>query len=408
MIIPNEVIFIINELEKHNFEAYMVGGCVRDMIMNRIPNDWDITTNATPKDMKKIFLRTYDTGISHGTLTVIVNEQHFEVTTYRVENEYIDFRRPANVAFVDDITLDLSRRDFTINAIAYHPIRKFIDPYDGIYDIKNHKIRSVRNANERFSEDALRILRAIRFSAQLDFDIDANTIYGIQNKKYLLAHISKERIRDEFNKIMLSSNVGIILKMNELGLLNFVAEKIELIITTHSEIINIIQSMPAKIIPRYLALLHALIRIEKADSLENNYFFASKVAKKVLQSLKFDNYTIKQIEITIRYFFDDLNIDDIQIKKLLRDIGVDNFDYILQIKRHTSSSKLLEEIIYKKERIINNNECYTLKNLAITGKDISQFAMGKQIGDDLEKALEYVMKHPDKNDVTTLLKYLYG
>ena len=155
--IPREALEIIQTIEKAGYEAYIVGGCVRDLLMKREPNDWDITTSAKPEQIKNIFRRTYDTGIQHGTVTVILDKEHFEVTTYRIEGEYKDFRRPESVNFVEDITLDLSRRDFTMNAIAYHPERGFVDPFEGVKDIEKRCIRSVRNAKERFTEDAMRI-----------------------------------------------------------------------------------------------------------------------------------------------------------------------------------------------------------------------------------------------------------
>lgn len=199
--IPQEALVIINRLEVAGYEAYVVGGCVRDLLMGREPNDWDITTSAKPEEVKEVFEKTYDTGIEHGTVTVILDTEHYEVTTYRIEGEYKDFRRPDHVSFVEDIALDLSRRDFTMNAIAYHPDRGFVDPYNGMKHIKEQRIKSVREAKERFEEDALRILRGIRFSAQLDFQIESNTIKGIEECRHLLEYISKERVRDEFLKI---------------------------------------------------------------------------------------------------------------------------------------------------------------------------------------------------------------
>ncbi len=221
--IPQDALTIIKKLEEHDHEAYIVGGCVRDMILGRVPNDWDIATSASPEQVKKIFARTYDTGIAHGTVTVIVRKEHFEVTTYRTESEYEDFRRPNEVEFVKDIVEDLARRDFTMNAVAFHPKRGYVDPFGGQQDIELGIIRSVRKATERFSEDALRILRAVRFAAQLEFKIEDETLAAISVLKHLLAHISKERIRDEFTKICVASDMCGLKLVVELDLLPYIS-----------------------------------------------------------------------------------------------------------------------------------------------------------------------------------------
>lgn len=204
--LPEKVRIIINVLQKHGYEAYAVGGCVRDSILGRVPDDWDITTSATPLETKALFSRTFDTGIEHGTITVLLDKEAFEVTTYRVDGEYEDSRHPKEVTFTRSLKEDLLRRDFTINAMAYNDTEGLIDIFGGIEDLNNKTIRCVGNAEERFSEDALRILRAVRFAAQLGFEIEEETQEGIRKLAPTLANISAERIQVELIKMLISPN----------------------------------------------------------------------------------------------------------------------------------------------------------------------------------------------------------
>lgn len=221
--IPSTVSNIINILESHGFEAYVVGGCVRDSILGRVPNDWDITTDALPEKVMEVFkdigATVVPTGIKHGTVTVIINNDSYEITTYRIDGEYKDSRRPEEVIFTSKLEEDLARRDFTINAMAFNPKEGLKDYFNGIDDLKERKIRTVRNPMDRFEEDALRMLRAIRFSAQLTFDIEEETIEAIKKLSSNIKNISVERIREEFNKIILSDNPKAIYDLYEYGLL---------------------------------------------------------------------------------------------------------------------------------------------------------------------------------------------
>ena len=204
--IPEKVNHIIELLMQNGYEAYAVGGCVRDMVIGREPEDWDITTSATPLEVKKIFRRTVDTGIQHGTVTIMLENDHFEVTTYRIEGEYADNRHPNEVSFTSSLEEDLQRRDFTINAMAYNEIVGFIDLYGGMEDMKRHLIRCVGSPTDRFDEDALRILRAVRFSAQLGFAVEEETMKALEEKVENLKSISAERIRAEITKLLLSDH----------------------------------------------------------------------------------------------------------------------------------------------------------------------------------------------------------
>ena len=207
---------ILDKIEECGFEAFVVGGCVRDSIMARTPKDWDITTDALPEDIIAMFDRTIPTGIKHGTVTVLVGGQAYEVTTYRIDGDYLDSRRPESVEFTRNIVDDLSRRDFTINAMAYSPSRGLVDRFSGLEDIKNKIIRCVGNPDLRFKEDALRIMRAIRFSAQLGFQIEESTQKYIEENSLRLHLISAERIHDELEKII-ESDPNKVKNLNNLG-----------------------------------------------------------------------------------------------------------------------------------------------------------------------------------------------
>ena len=204
IILPEKVKFILEQLKEHGFEAYAVGGCVRDACLGRIPNDWDITTSASPQEVKRIFPQTFDTGIEHGTITVLIEREGFEVTTYRVDGAYNDCRHPDQVQFTSDLIEDLKRRDFTINAMAYNQETGLVDEFDGINDLKDGVLRCVGNAQERFGEDALRMMRAVRFCAQLGFRMEEKTAAAIKKLASTLKKISAERVQAELIKLLIS------------------------------------------------------------------------------------------------------------------------------------------------------------------------------------------------------------
>ena len=435
--IPKNVLEIINTIENAGHEAYIVGGCVRDMLMQRAPNDWDITTSAKPEVIKELFNRTYDTGIQHGTVTVVLNKEHYEITTYRIEGEYEDFRRPQSVSFVDDITLDLSRRDFTMNAIAYHPIRGFMDPYNGRQDIKNKCIRSVRDANERFREDALRILRAIRFSAQLGFIIEEDTLRGIASCKELLVHISKERMRDEFIKICISPSPSHIHKLYELQLLSYIVPEFikaynvpqnhpHHIYNVAYHTIVAMEHTPQDSLLRLTLFLHDVGKVDTrttdkkgVDHFYNHAEESVKITQKVLKDLRLDNHTIRDVSLLIAYHDHHLKnpISKISIKKLLSYIGPELFDQLMLVQtadvKAQNPKKLkpkLEMITLQKaikKEVIKKGECYSKSMLAITGNDLIEngIPQGKYIGALLDETLNYVIQKPEENKKKVLIEY---
>ena len=217
MRVPADAEQIIEKLNEHGFEAYVVGGCVRDSLLGKEPEDWDITTSAKPEEVKAIFSRTIDTGIQHGTVTVMLNRQGYEVTTYRVDGEYEDGRHPKSVDFTTSLLEDLKRRDFTINAMAYNGREGLVDAFGGMEDLENRVIRCVGSAVNRFTEDALRILRAVRFSAQLDFRIEDETYEAISLIAPNLEKVSKERIATVLTKLLLSGHPEKMKRVSDTG-----------------------------------------------------------------------------------------------------------------------------------------------------------------------------------------------
>ncbi len=431
--IPLDAKFIIEALETEGYEAYIVGGCVRDLIMGRTPNDWDITTSATPEQVKSVFKRTYDTGIAHGTVTVIINTAHYEVTTYRIEGEYKDCRHPDAVSFVEDITLDLSRRDFTMNAIAYHPTRGFVDPYNGQAAIKEQCIRSVRDAKERFTEDALRILRGVRFAAQLAFRIDDNTIEGIKACRGLLANISKERIRDEFLKICLSDSPDFIETLYTLDLMPYILPEFEAM-ATHQLVANktdqtlakqtlkAIRISPKQQTLRLALLLHGIAKpcYDNRSAYTGFEIKGEEMTKTILKALRMDNQTLHDVSKLVRYqILPDAEIlDKYVVKTYLNALGEPLFDTLCEMmycigqagddetQAHTTA--VTHKMRALKQSVVAANECYALKSLAINGQDLIKHGMakGKGIGEKLGVALDYVMHHPEANTKEHILAYL--
>lgn len=435
--IPREAICIIDTIEKAGYEAYIVGGCVRDLLMGRTPHDWDITTSAKPEQVKEVFKRTYDTGIKHGTVTVILNEEHFEVTTYRIEGEYKDFRRPEEVSFVDDITLDLSRRDFTMNAIAYHPVRGFMDPYNGQEAIKRGCISSVRCAKERFTEDALRILRAVRFSAQLGFTIDEDTLQGIAACKELLTHISKERVRDEFLKICISDRPTHINVLNELGLLEYIIPEFTKAFSVpqnhphHSYNVGqhtlvAMENVEPTVRLRLTMLLHDLGKVytRTTDKHGIDHFYnhpkkSVELAHQILRELKLDNRMIREVSLLIHFhdYHIGHTINRVYVKKMLMEIGPELFDELMKVQLADAKAQNVEKLEPKiasikrqkelKEEVIAKNEPYQKSMLAITGADlmVAGIPRGKEIGWLLDKALDKVIHDPTANESEKLISY---
>lgn len=436
--LPTEVGTILDTLNQVDYQAYIVGGCVRDALMGKIPNDWDITTSAPPEIVKEVFPKTYDTGLQHGTVTVRIDDEYHEVTTYRIEGQYEDHRRPSTVEFVGDIKLDLGRRDFTINAIAYHPREGFIDPYNGMLDIDKALLRAVREPHERFEEDALRILRGVRFSAQLGFEIELKTLEGMISCGHLLAYISKERIRDEMMKILLSDRPGKLADMHRWNLLGHVLPELTDCFNTPqnhphhiydvgAHTIKAIEQIPKDEVLRLAMLLHDIGKpaTHTRDGQQIDHFHGHvpkslEMSKKILKRLRFDNETIRQVTLLVKYH--DFHIQEAltkeSIKEVLCEIGPNLFEKLLviqeadaraqnpnKLERKLKNLKKTEKIF---EAIVENQECYALKDLTINGKDIASLGIkeGIEIGNILQMILERVIINPEINEKNILLNII--
>lgn len=434
---PKEVKLIIDTFYRNNFEAFMVGGCVRDILLGNLPKDYDITTSAKPEITISLFNKTIPTGLKHGTVTVLINNEPYEVTTYRTEGKYIDNRRPSSVDFVTDIKEDLSRRDFTINALAYNEKVGLIDYFNGTDDIKYKIIKCVGNADKRFKEDALRMLRAVRFSCQLNFDIEENTYAAIKSNYKLIENISSERIRDELCKILISENPSKGLEiLRDTKLLEIILPEINALynfspkctnhnrnVFTHT--LKVIDNTENDLLLRLSALFHDVGKLNTLTPLNNGTFYGfpghclegSIMVKKILSRLRFDNNTIKIISRLIEHHLV-LNATVMptkyEVKILLNEIGTDNINLLFSLQRTDINSLdnpkvFLEKVRYTENlvnEIINNNEPLTIKDLNINGGDlISNLDLkpGKILGDVLNHLLNIVLENPDLNSKEKLL-----
>ncbi|WP_035283093.1 MULTISPECIES: HD domain-containing protein [unclassified Clostridium] len=428
---PADVDYIITTLMDNGFEAYIVGGCVRDSILNKKPKDWDITTKAKPEDVIKLFDKVVLTGLKHGTVTVIINKESYEVTTYRIDGEYEDNRHPKEVKFVNSLKEDLSRRDFTINAMAYNERDGLIDYFEGMKDLEKKIIKTVGDPEKRFSEDALRMLRAIRFSAQLSFSIDEHILCSIGKLKNHIMNISKERIREEFNKILLY-NPTKIENLKECGLLDFIIPGISAtynknqnnpyhIYDLYNHIILSTNSIEPLLHLRLTMLLHDLgkINVETIDEKNISHFYGHaeesvKISEKILKSLKYDNDTVNKVLTLVKYHDCTLK-SKLSIKRMLNKIGEDLFRDLIKVKK---ADILAQNPIYSEERLINlinvedklniilaENECFMLKDLKINGRDLISlgYDKGKEIGETLQYLLNLVIENPELNDREKLI-----
>ena len=434
IILPEKVNTIIHTLQEHGFEAYAVGGCVRDSILGRIPDDWDITTSATPMETKALFARTFDTGIEHGTITVLIDKDAFEVTTYRVDGKYEDSRHPSEVTFTRSLKEDLLRRDFTINAMAYNDIEGLVDIFGGLEDLNQKIIRCVGDAMARFGEDALRILRAVRFAAQLGFEIEEETQRGITELAPTLENISAERIQVELIKMLTSPNPGMLKMAYELGITKVILPEFDAMMATTQEnphhkysvgehTLKAIEAIRADKVLRLTMLFHDIGKpvMKKVDDKGIAHFKmhdskGAEMTKQILRRLKFDNDTMNKVVRLVQYHDYRMPAEPKNVRRAMNKIGEDLFSYYLEIRMADTmaqSEYLKEEKIQnihdvrkRYEEILKKQECVSLKTLAITGSDLIANGMepGKEIGEVLNKLLDYVLEHPEANEKETLLK----
>lgn len=428
---------IISILEESGYEAYAVGGCVRDSVMGKIPNDWDITTSALPETVCEIFKRflyeVLPTGIKHGTVTVRIDDKNYEVTTFRTESEYDDFRRPKSVNFVGRIEEDLKRRDFTVNAMAYNPKRGLIDLYGGLSDIKNKKIKAVGNPYERFSEDALRILRGARFCSALGFDIDEETLSAMEKLSPNLNKVSVERVWSELEKLLKGRFVkksltdcfkvvfSVIPELEKCYKFNQHSKWHKYDVYGH--IVESVSNIDDDLVLRLTMLLHDVGKPDKFFMRNGEGHFyghpirSKEIAEEVFKRLKVPVQVSKDALFLIEKHDKIIPSDKIKIKKELYAIGEKNFFNLMKVKNADNKAQATEialeenlkvrQVEQLAKEIVENGECYKLEDLKVDGKDVIKFGFsGKKVGEILQSILFDVINGNLKNDREVLLKSL--
>lgn len=436
---PNEVQIIMDRLSKNNYKSYLVGGCVRDTILGLIPKDYDIATNAKPEGIKEIFseYKVIPTGEEYGTITVVINNSSYEITTFRKDGNYLDGRRPNSVTFGDCIQDDLSRRDLTINSIAYHPQEGYIDPYHGISDIENKIIRCAGNPDDRFNEDALRIMRAIRFACKYDFEIEEKTEQSIYKNLKKIKSLSSERIRTELCQILLNLKYH---KKYVYELFYELFEEFRLckgltqfnpshVYDVDQHIMESIIQAPKDIIIRLAMLFHDMGKFyckEIADNMEyfpQHAIMSYDIAYKSMKKLKFSNNEIGRVSYLVFHHTDKIRFNKISIKNMLNNIDkefknenpLDIFLLLMDVR--DSDIKAQNKVLYNERKWQNEKlisianeavkEPYKMSDLAIDGNDISQLGYKKdRIGKILKKCLNFVICYPKCNNKDDLLDFI--
>lgn len=442
--IPSGANEIIHSLQNNGYEAFLVGGCVRDSILGRPIHDYDITTSATPYEMMKVFKdkRIIETGLQHGTITIVINGEGYEVTTYRIDGNYSDSRRPDSVTFTRSLEEDLKRRDFTINAMAYNDEVGLIDPFNGMEDIKYHKIRCVGRAEDRFSEDALRILRAIRFASQLGFVLEPDTDWNISKMYKNLENISVERINSEFCKIAASSNFCVQMVLY--------SDVLSLFIPEIKDMFDFLQNNPYHIYDVWNHTVHAVHAYEcdcepdlnPRDLITSLAVFFHDIGKphcyqdgedgirhfkghgrvsadmtdKIMKRLRFDNDTREKVVELVYYHDATFEVGKKYIKRWLNKIGEEQFRRLLNVRRADIKAQAdmaqetrlqkIDNIEYILEEVLQDDECFSLKDLAVNGKDLITigYKPGKEIGEVLNNLLDLVISGEYKNEKEKLLE----
>ena len=436
--IPKHANYIIKTLQHHGYEAYIVGGCVRDAVLGRIPSDWDITTSAKPLQIKSIFNKTIDTGLKHGTVTVMMEKEGYEVTTYRIDGTYEDHRRPNEVTFTTSLREDLMRRDFTINAMAYNDKDGLVDLFGGIEDLNKKIVRCVGKADDRFDEDALRMLRAIRFAAQLGFAIDEEAKDAIRRKYQFLKDVSAERIQVELTKTLTSAHPEMLKTAYELGMTSvFLPEFDDMMSTTQNNphhkynvgdhTIEVLKNIGPDKVKRLAALLHDVAKpVTKStdnagiDHFYNHYKESAQMSETILRRLKYDNNTIKGVKHLIEWHdfrWDDESYAGIaKVRRLVSKVGIDYFEALLELQRgdilgqsnylQDKKLKVLDEVTAIYQDVKKNHDCLTIKDLNIDGVDLirSGIPAGKRMGVILERLLDMVIEEPKLNQRKILLE----
>ena len=424
---------VIQTLHGAGFSAYAVGGCVRDSLLGICAHDFDVTTSAKPEQVKQLFHNTIDTGIAHGTVTVMVDSEPIEVTTYRSDGKYLDNRKPQNVTLVTDVRDDLARRDFTVNALCYNDKEGLLDLFGGTQDLNNKIIRAIGNPTERFCEDALRILRAVRFSAQLGFAIEENTIEAIKSCAHLVKNLSVERIAAELDKIIMSDSPEHIKLLYDLGVLSHIMPEMchcfeqkqntrWHIYDVGNHSVQVIKNSPKVIYLRYAALIHDWgkpytlgINEHGEDTFRNHAKVSAELAENFCKKYKFSNERRDKVLRLVKYHDIEILPEKKYVKRAINKVGEDIFYHLICLKKADCLSQNLEltasrlpyiETLFKLyAEIKENKEPFGIKNLAIDGNDLKSLGYeGKKIGEILKILLEKVMDDPELNKKEKLIE----
>ena len=431
--IPEQVNYILSRLNEAGYEAFVVGGCVRDALLDREPHDWDITTSALPSQVKEIFGRTIDTGLKHGTVTVMKGGEGYEVTTYRVDGVYEDGRHPKEVTFTPNLREDLQRRDFTINAMAYGVKEGLVDLFGGRQDLENGVIRAVGDPMQRFSEDALRIMRAVRFSAQLGYEIEKETLSAASVLAPNLRKISSERIREELEKTLMSDRPDLLTTAWKAGITKEFLPEFDLCMetpqnnphhcyTVGEHTLKGVSLIRKDKVLRLTMLLHdagkPACRTTDEKGIDHFYGHQAKsreMANVILRRLKYDNDTIRKVTVLVGYHDLAVRLTEPAVRKAVVKVGEDLFPLFLEVKQ----ADLLAQSTYQRQEkqenldklgelyagIIERGDCLNLKNLAVKGSDILACGVqpGRQVGEILSRMLDEVLDVPAHNDREYLL-----
>ena len=432
--IPPGAARILRVLEDHGYEAFVVGGCVRDSLLGRNPNDWDITTSALPLQVKALFRRTIDTGLKHGTVTVLMDGEPFEVTTYRVDGEYLDGRHPSEVTFTASLQEDLQRRDFTINAMAYSEKKGLQDLFGGLPDLEKGLIRAVGDPAKRFGEDALRIMRAVRFAAQLGYEVEADTVQAMKELAPTLSKISAERIAAELEKLLVSPHPEKLKMAYECGITAVILPEFDRCMETAQNnphhkysvgehtIVSIGNARPDRIL-RYTMLMHDMGKpsCKTTDEQGIDHFYghqevSAQMANDILRRLKSDNETRRSVSKLVRYHDLTCGLTGKSVRKAISLIGEDLFPLYLEVKdadtraqsdfRFQEKRDYLDEVRLRYRKILEEGDCLSLKDLAVNGKDLIAAGMkpGREIGEVLGAMYRDVIDDPEHNNKEYLME----
>ncbi|MBR4732702.1 MAG: CCA tRNA nucleotidyltransferase [Lachnospiraceae bacterium] len=428
--IPEGAKQVLETLREAGYEAYVVGGCVRDSILGREPQDWDVTTSARPEEVKALFRRTIDTGIQHGTVTVMIDREGYEVTTYRIDGKYEDSRHPSEVIFTPSLEEDLKRRDFTINAMAYNPKEGLVDLFGGLKDMERGIIRCVGDPMARFGEDALRIMRAVRFSAQLGYDIEENTKRAISALAPKLRNVSAERIQTELVKLLKSGHPEYLRIAYETGITKIVLPEFDVCMETPQKhlhhcynvgdhtLVSMTRVSDDKIL-RLTMLFHDIGKPKclTLDEDGTTHFYGhpgvgEKMAEEILRRLKFDNDTIRMVCKLVKYhdYGNEEEPGFRSVRRAINRIGEEAFPRIFEVWRgdvlaqsdYMREEKLARIHLWQEiyDKVMEERQCVSLKDLAIGGKDLIAMGLkpGPEMGACLQALLEEVLEEPSRNE----------